>query len=237
MTILTACRPIGRALRVAAAAGLTLAAAACASPGDFADMQRRAYASPDLNLPAWAKGNVTRISVPQRGTVATVSQGDPVLRSGLSSKLGGIIALNTLTFVQGSVTFTIARDTYFEPAGPEGPRQSYCYRELCLRVVDNTLHYLDGSPANVAASRVLILPPPGRILALGFERALIYLGLDDGMLRFRYRELNDGEETLRRAVSTPAAAGATLEYRGAIVDVVSVDGATLTYRVTQTFRE
>lgn len=225
------------AARLASALCLALGLAACAPPGEFADMQRRAYASPDLDLPPWAKGNVTRISVPARGTVATISQGDMVLRSGLSAKVGGIIALNSLTFVQDSVTFTIARDTYFAPSGPAGPRQTYCYRELCLRVVDNTLRYLDGSPANVASSRVLILPPPGRILALGFERALTYLGTQDGMLRFRYRELNNGEETLRRAVSTPAGVGATLEFRGALIDILSADGVTLTYRVTQTFRE
>lgn len=228
---------LGRAARILAAVS-ALGLSGCGSAAEFLDSQRALTAPPEIKLPVWANGNTEPLSVPAENETAAAEPGDVVLKRGLTLRNGGLVALTALTIEDGSVEYNLREGTYFPPIYPDNHREplSYCYRDLCLQIVNETVRFRSGRDTGIATESFLIVPPSGRIIAIGLARELSYLGVDGGDLLFRFRQLRDGEEVSRRELTIPARPGAVLRHRGALIDVIALDGDILEYRVVQTFR-
>lgn len=213
--------------------------AACESLENFADAQRAATNPPiDPNLPVWAKGNLIPFSKPTADETAIASPGDVILETGFTLRNGGLIALGGLQIFDGDIEYDIVQNTYFppDPTKTRGVTPTYCYRDICLQIVNERVQFPDGRLTDIDPKSFLIVPPAGRLLAVGLSRELTYLGFEGDKLLFRFRELYNGEERHRRELEAPAQPGATFQHLGALIDILDVSRGTLTYRVVTPFR-
>jgi hypothetical protein len=155
--------------------------------------------------------------------------------TGLTLKLGGLIALAPLSVTRGAVAFSIRRTHVLRAVRSRaGSCQSYCYRELCLILVN------DESASSMANAptlrwRVFWWCRGRPHLAIGLQRELVSrvngtAGCDFCSVNFVMGE------TARRELTAPAQGGSTLEHRGAAIDIIRVEHGQLTYRVASAFR-
>lgn len=188
--------------------------------------------------PDWAR-DVQLLTTPLLNTRHTAAPGTVATELGYTPTRGGLIALRDVTILRDGIEYDIRADTRFAPGGQQTDpnRLVYCYRLLCLTVDNTGVRFADGRPADVPRDAFLLIPPNGRILALGRHQMLLYLGQVDDDLRFRYRDLYNGEEQRRLDLTVAADGGADIRCFGLQVDIAGVEDGALVYHVIDPFSE